>query len=74
MRRLQSEYNHINELDKANIKSHNYRCSIYLIQFDLYYEAFETVPCVTPIGFFSKIKNDDATLCYAAIVTLRNTI
>lgn len=25
------------------------------------------------IDFFSKIENDDATLCYAIIVTLRNT-
>lgn len=49
------EYKHnFNSLDKANIKSHNYRCSIYLIQFDLYYEAFETVPYVTRIVFFFK--------------------
>lgn len=30
-----SEHNHFNEFDKANIKSRNYRCSIYLTQFDL---------------------------------------
>lgn len=65
------KYNHINELDKANIKSQNDRCSIYLIKFDLYWEAFESVPETIQIWFFSLI--DNAMVCIA-VMTLRNAI
>lgn len=56
------------------MKLHNYRCSINLTQFDLYYETFETAPNMTRINFFFQSLNDDATLSYVVIVALRSTI
>lgn len=35
-RGLPTEYSHFHELDNANIKSYNCRCSIHLIRFDLH--------------------------------------
>lgn len=44
---LPREYDQFNSFDKAKIRSHNYRCSVYHIRFDLYYKEFKTTPKIT---------------------------
>lgn len=67
---LPSEYNHFTELDKANA---NHTIISYILSYTFWFILWSFWEN-TLYGPFFKTLNDDATLCYAVIVTLRNTI
>lgn len=60
------------DLQKAKIKSQNYRWSINHPRFGFYYQTLEKTPKMAQIIILILI--DDAMLCYVVIVSLRNTI
>lgn len=68
-RALTREYKHFNELGKANIKPTQSHLFYLFIQFDLFYEGFETAPYMTWIEFFFRL-NDNAcnVVLYAVFV------